>query len=53
MALGLIMRDIEQVHETETLYEPFECGDIIFAESYPENCPDCKIAMRNRRTPIE
>jgi len=35
------MRDVEQDHDNETPYECFECGNIVRAESQPENCPDC------------
>jgi rubrerythrin len=47
------MRDAEQDHDTATPYECFECGNVVLAESHPENCPNCGGAMRNRGTPIE
>ncbi|MFC7165456.1 rubrerythrin-like domain-containing protein [Halospeciosus flavus] len=47
------MRDVHVDSEAERPYECFECGEIVFAEDNPSECPDCEGEVRNRRTPIE
>ncbi|MGZ0747239.1 rubrerythrin-like domain-containing protein [Haloparvum sp. AD34] len=47
------MRDVDQTPAEESPYECFECGNVVFAENNPDQCPDCAGTMRNRRTPIE
>jgi rubrerythrin len=49
----LSMRDVNQHSAEESPYECFECGNVVFTENNPGQCPDCAGTMRNRRTPIE
>jgi rubrerythrin len=47
------MKDIAPEPDKEDIYECFECGKVIIAETSPGQCPDCSGPMRNRGIPLE
>lgn len=47
------MRDVSYDPAADIVYECFDCGTVVLAETHPGNCDDCGSPMRNRQTPIE
>lgn len=49
---GQSMKDLYEPPD-ETRYECLECGHEETVSSYPGDCPDCGVSLRNLGTPIE